>query len=116
MFFVRKGFGFIKPDEGDGEEIFVHHSAIQAEGFTTLADGEEVEYELETTPEGKTRAVNVKGPGGAAVQGVPKGKGRRGKGKGKGDDEDAGDGEEKPKKGKGKGDDEDAGDGEEKPK
>ena len=37
--------GFIKPDDG-GDEIFVHHSAIQAEGFTTLADGEEVEYEV----------------------------------------------------------------------
>jgi protein lin-28 len=90
IFFVRKGFGFIQPDEG-GDDIFVHHSAIQAEGFTTLADGEEVEYELETAENGKTRAVNVRGPGGAAVLGVPKGKGRRkgkrgvpkGKGKGK---------------------------------
>merc|ERR1719453_2411299 len=99
MFFVRKGFGFIKPDEGGDEEIFVHHSAIQAEGFTTLADGEAVEYEVETGENGKTRAVNVRGPGGAAVQGVPKGKGRR-KGKGKGDD----DKEDAPKeKGKGKG-------------
>jgi cold shock CspA family protein len=85
MFFVRKGFGFIKPDDG-GDEIFVHHSAIQAEGFTTLADGEDVEYDVETNPENqKARAVNVRGPGGAAVQGVPKGKGRgKGKGKGKG--------------------------------
>jgi len=96
MFFVRKGFGFIKPDEGE-EEIFVHHSAIQAEGFTTLADGEAVEYELETNPEnGKTRAVNVRGPGGAAVQGVPKGKGR-GKGKKGGGD---GEGDGSPKEGK----------------
>merc|ERR1719473_471318 len=92
MFFVRKGFGFIKPDDG-GDEIFVHHSAIQAEGFTTLADGEPVEYEVEKDDKGKDRAVNVKGPGGAAVQGVPKGKGR-GKGKGKGDDD--GDAEDKP--------------------
>ena len=69
MFFVRKGFGFIKPDDGE-EEIFVHHSAIKGEGFTSLADSEEVEYELENCEEtGKLRAVNVTGRGGAAVQG-----------------------------------------------
>jgi len=84
MFFVRKGFGFIKPDDG-GDEIFVHHSAIKGEGFTSLADGEEVEYEIENSEEsGKARAVNVTGPGGAAVEGVKKGSKGGGKGKGKG--------------------------------
>ena len=60
MFFVRKGFGFIMPDDGD-EEIFVHHSAIKSEGFTTLADGEEVEYEIEEVGGGKARwAANTR--------------------------------------------------------
>ena len=45
-FFVRKGFGFIKPDDSE-EEIFVHHSALGGNGFKTLADGEAVEYEVD---------------------------------------------------------------------
>lgn len=39
-----KGYGFIQQSEGD--DVFVHFSAIQAEGFRTLAEGEQVEYEL----------------------------------------------------------------------
>jgi cold shock protein len=52
-----KGFGFITPDEG-GKDLFVHHSAIQGNGFRTLADGARVEYESEDGPKGP-KAVNV---------------------------------------------------------
>ena len=76
-FFVRKGFGFIKPDDSE-EEIFVHHSGLGADGFKTLADGEAVEYEVDDSG-GKPRAINVTGPGGGAVQGVQRG-GRKSKG------------------------------------
>ena len=42
----QKGFGFITP-EGEGEkDCFVHHSAIQAEGFKTLTEGDQVEFEV----------------------------------------------------------------------
>ena len=40
-----KGYGFITPSEGD-KDLFVHMSSIQMEGFKTLKDGQEVEYEV----------------------------------------------------------------------
>ncbi len=41
----QKGFGFITPEDGSND-CFVHHSAIQAEGFKTLAEGAQVEFEV----------------------------------------------------------------------
>jgi len=40
----QKGYGFITPDEG-GEDVFVHHSNIEGEGFRTLTEGQKVEFE-----------------------------------------------------------------------
>ena len=40
-----KGFGFISPDDGSAD-CFVHHTAIQADGFRTLAEGDRVSYEM----------------------------------------------------------------------
>jgi CspA family cold shock protein len=41
----QKGFGFITPEDG-GRDCFVHHSAIQSQGFRTLAEGDRVEFEV----------------------------------------------------------------------
>jgi CspA family cold shock protein len=53
----EKGFGFITPDDG-GKDLFVHHSAIRADGFRSLAEGAKVSYEAESGPKGPN-AVNV---------------------------------------------------------
>ncbi|GJP50958.1 hypothetical protein CLOM_g10113 [Closterium sp. NIES-68] len=66
-----KGFGFITPDDG-GEELFVHQTSIKAEGFRSLDEGEAVEFTIETSEDGRTKAVNVTGPGGSYVKGAPR--------------------------------------------
>ncbi len=49
-FDAQKGFGFITKD--DGEDIFVHHSSINMEGFRILSKGERVAFEVEESPRG----------------------------------------------------------------
>ena len=59
-FNAEKGYGFISNDEG-GEDVFVHFSAIQADGFKTLEEGQKVTFETEPDPRGAkgVRATNV---------------------------------------------------------
>jgi len=69
-FNVKKGYGFITPANG-GEDIFVHQTAIHAEGFRSLKEEEPVEFEISDNG-GKSKAINVTGPQGAYVQGAPR--------------------------------------------
>ena len=46
-----KGFGFIAPEDGS-KDVFVHHTAINADGFRSLSEGQRVEFETESTPKG----------------------------------------------------------------
>lgn len=86
-----KGYGFITPSDGTGD-LFVHQTDIQAEGFRSLAEGEEVEYVAQVRPrglvgtcsmnyahslpqtgnDGRMKAVQVTGPNGAAPRGAPR--------------------------------------------
>ena len=59
FFNTTKGFGFIQPDTG-GKDAFVHISAVERSGMTTLTEGQKVSYELETGRDGKQSATNLK--------------------------------------------------------
>ncbi len=50
-FNAKKGYGFITPSDGS-DDVFVHHSAIDATGYRTLEEGEAVEFEITSTPRG----------------------------------------------------------------
>jgi len=55
----EKGFGFITPDNGQ-KDVFVHHSAIQSEGFRLLDEGQRVEFSIEPSAKGPRAADVVK--------------------------------------------------------
>ena len=59
-FNAEKGYGFIT-DEANGRDLFVHFSAINAEGYKTLTEGQNVSFDVEQDPKNadKLRAVNV---------------------------------------------------------
>ena len=52
----QKGYGFITPE--NGKDVFVHHTAIQGDGYKTLEEGQSVEFDIEKGPKGE-QATNV---------------------------------------------------------
>ena len=54
----QKGFGFIQPDNG-GPDVFVHISAVERAGLSTLNEGQQVSFDI-ATERGKTNAANLK--------------------------------------------------------
>ncbi len=65
------GYGFIEVDDGS-DDVFVHQTSIYSQGFRSLAEGEKVEFDIETDNSGRRKAVNVTGPGGDFVKGQPR--------------------------------------------
>lgn len=59
FFNSTKGYGFIQPTSG-GKDAFVHISAVERSGMTTLNEGQKVSFDLETGRDGKQSAVNLK--------------------------------------------------------
>ena len=80
-FNAEKGYGFITPEDG-GKDCFVHHSAIQGQGFKTLDEGERVEFDIGQGQKGP-QAENVTRLGGGG-SGSGGGDEQRGSGRGSG--------------------------------
>ena len=59
FFNSTKGFGFIQPDDGS-KDAFVHISAVERAGMSSLGEGQTVSYDLESGRDGKVSAVNLK--------------------------------------------------------
>jgi CspA family cold shock protein len=59
FFNTTKGFGFIQPDDGS-KDAFVHISAVERSGLSTLSEGQKVSYELEKGRDGKMSATNLR--------------------------------------------------------
>jgi CspA family cold shock protein len=59
FFNTTKGFGFIQPDTG-GKDAFVHISAVERAGISSLNEGQKVSYDLERGRDGKESATNLK--------------------------------------------------------
>lgn len=57
-FSAQKGFGFIAPEDG-GEDLFVHQTSILSDGFRTLSEGQAVEFLVEFSEDGRTKAIDV---------------------------------------------------------
>ena len=58
FFNTQKGFGFIKPDNGE-RDVFVHISAVERSGIGHLNEGQKVSFELETDRQGRSAAANL---------------------------------------------------------
>jgi len=57
-FNATKGFGFIQPEDG-GKDVFLHVSAVERAGLQSPADGQKVEYDVESGRDGRTSAANL---------------------------------------------------------
>lgn len=70
----KKGYGFITPAEGSAvtDDIFVHQSSVECEGYRTLDEGWAVEFEIGHDDDGKVKAVSVSAPGGGPCSGPRK--------------------------------------------
>jgi len=62
----QKGYGFITPEDGS-KDVFVHHSAIQGDGFRSLRDGQSVEFEVTQGPKGPQATNVTKNEAGASL-------------------------------------------------
>lgn len=60
FFNESKGYGFIAPDGGNGNDAFVHISAVESSGMRTLRENQRVSYDLQEDRRGKMAAVNLK--------------------------------------------------------
>merc|ERR1712008_478143 len=65
-FNAEKGFGFIIPDDGSAD-VFVHQTAIKAEGFRSLNENDAVEFNVEIDEDDRSKAKDVTGPDGGYV-------------------------------------------------